>query len=113
MNVNPLVISALAPMNMPVEPNVYEGVKENYITFNYADERPALNADDEDILDETIVDIHCFTKSDPQSHKKAIRRYMRTAGFSIMDTQELYEDDTKYTHIVVTCAIGGTVDDEE
>lgn len=112
MNINPVVTSALAPIGLPVEPNVYTGTGD-YITFNYVDERPALNADDKDIMDATIVDIHCFTKGDPQAYKKTIRRRMRAAGFSIVSTQELYENDTKYTHIIVTCAIGGDVDDEE
>lgn len=111
MNVNPVIIAALSPLNMPVEPNFFEGSAEEYIVFNYVDERPAQNADDEDILDETIVRINYFTKSNPQDNKKAIRRLMRAAGFSIVDTQEVYEDDTKLTHIIVECSIGGAVDD--
>jgi hypothetical protein len=111
VNVNPTVIAALASLSLPVCPNVYTGIETDYITFNYTDERPALNADDEDIYDSTTIDVHYYTKSNPQQTKKAIRRLMRLAGFSIVSTQELYESDTNYTHVIVTCCIGGDVDD--
>src|SRR5665647_1178749 len=102
MNVNPTIKAALASL-APVYPNHYDGAATDYITFNYSDERPALRADDTDTDDETTVQVHYFTKSDPQTNKKAIRRLLRAAGFTIISTQELYESDTKFTHIVVEC----------
>lgn len=111
MNINPLVISALTSLSLPVTPNTYGGAATDYITFNYADERPALNADDVDILDETTIQVHYFTKSDPQTNKKAIRRLLRTAGFFIQSTEELYEPDTGYTHVIVYAWIEGAIDD--
>lgn len=111
MNVNPLIVSALSPLGFPVSPNVYKGTATEYITFNYADERPAVYADDEDILDETTVQVHYFTKGNPQANKKAIRRLLRSSGFSIQSTQELYESDTGYTHVVIYAWIDGVVDD--
>lgn len=114
MNVNPIVIAALTPiLGVAPTPNKYDGDATDYITFNYTDERPALSADDEDIYDTTSIDVHYFTKGNPQANKKAIRRQMRAAGFSIMSTQEIYEDDTKYTHVIVSCSIGGYIDDVE
>ena len=41
MNVNPIIISALSPLNLPVSANIYEGTADEYITFNYSDERPS------------------------------------------------------------------------
>jgi len=111
MNINSIVISALASLNLPIIPNNYAGDAAEYIVFNYADERPALNADDTDILDETTIQVHYFTKLNPQTNKKAIRRLLRSAGFSIQSTQELYETDTGYTHIIVYVWIEGTVND--
>lgn len=111
MNINPTIIAALTSLNLPVHANVYNGTASEYITFNYADERPALNADDEDILDETTIQVHYFTRSDPQTNKRAIRRLLRAAGFTIQSTQELYESDTGYTHVVVYAWIEGAVDD--
>lgn len=112
MNVNPVLITALTPiLGVAPSPNVYTGTAPDYITFNYADERPALNADDADLLDDTTVQVHGFTKGNPQVLKKAIRKALRSAGFSIQQTQELYEADTKYTHVIVYAGIDGVIDD--
>lgn len=112
MNANPILITALTPiLGVAPSPNFYAGTATEYITFNYADERPALYADDIDILDETIIQIHYFTKSNPQLKKKAIRKALRSAGFSIQSTQEVYENDTGFTHVVVYAVIDGVIDD--
>ena len=112
MNVNPLIETALASLNLPVEPDVYIGTAD-HITYNYSDERPALHADDTDRLDETTVQVHYFTRGNPHPTKKAIRRLLKAAGFSIVTTQQFYEDDTKYTHVVVEVSINGEIDDQE
>jgi len=111
VNVNAIVMSALSSLSIPVEANAYNGTAEEYIKFNYADERPVVRADDTDILDDTTIQVHYFTRGNPQTNKKAIRRLLRAAGFSIQSTQELYESDTKYTHVVVYAYIEGAVDD--
>ena len=111
MNINSIVISALSSLSLPVAANVYTGTAEEYITFNYADERPALRADDTDILDETTIQVHYFTRSNPQTNKKAIRRLLRAAGFTIQSTQEIYESDTGYFHIVVYAWVEGAIND--
>lgn len=111
MNVNFMVVNALSSLSLPVSANVYNGTAEEYVTFNYADERPALRADDEDILDETTIQVHYFTRTDPSTNKKSIRRLLRAAGFTIQSTQELYESDTEYFHVVVYAYIEGAVDD--
>jgi hypothetical protein len=111
MNVNPIIISALSPLGLPVDPNVHTGNADEYITFNYADERPALYADDSDVYDETVIQVHYFTKGNPQLNKKAIRKALRGAGFTILSTSEFYESDTGYVHIVVEAWISGVIDD--
>jgi hypothetical protein len=111
MNVNSIIIGALSSLNMPVEPDSYTGAATDYITFNYADERPAIYVETVDVYDETSTQIHYFTKSDPQTNKKAIRRLLRAAGFTITGTVELYESDTKYHHIVVEATTWGTIND--
>lgn len=111
MNVNPLIISALSSLNLPDEPNHYEGTATEYITFNYVDERPSLRADDTDIYDETTIQVHYFTKGNPQPNKKAIRRLLRASGFTIISTSEFYESDTKFNHIVVEAWIEGVIQD--
>ena len=111
MNINSIVTNALSSLGLPVAASVYNGNADEYITFNYADERPALRADDTDILDETTIQVHYFTRSNPQTNKKAIRRLLRIAGFTIQSTQEFYESDTDYFHVVVYAYIEGAIDD--
>lgn len=111
MNVNELIQNSLAPLNLPVFANVYTGSAADYITFNYADERPILYADDVDEFDETTIQVHYFTQENPQAMKKQIRKLLRQNGFSIESTQELYERDTKYNHVVVYANIESYIDD--
>ena len=111
MNINTMVINALSSLSLPVAANVYNGTADDYITFNYADERPVVRADDIDILDETTIQVHYFTRGNPQANKKAIRRLLRAAGFTIQSTQELYESDTGYFHVVVYAWIEGAIND--
>jgi len=109
--VNPLIISALASMSIPVTPDSDKGTATECIVFNYADERPVVSGNDEDLIDTTTVQVHYFTKSDPQANKKAIRRLLRAAGFTIINTQEFYETETEYNHVVVECEIDGAIAD--
>ena len=111
MNVNPIIMSALVSLKLPVFPNAYEGAADEYITFNYVNESPSLYADDTDVLDETTVQVHYFTRGNPQPKKKAIRRLLRVSGFTISNTLEFYEKDTKFTHVVVEASIGSIIND--
>lgn len=112
MNVNPLIVSALASMTpIPVTPASDKGTATEYIIFNYADERAVVSGDDEELLDTTAVQIHYFTKGNPQSNKKVIRRLLRAAGFTIINTQDFFETETGYNHVVVECEIDGAIDD--
>jgi len=109
MNVNSLIISALSSLSLPVDAGVYAGSATEYIYFNYSDERPVLRADDEDLTDMTTVQVHYFTKTNPQTVKKSIQTLLRDADFTIINVQEFFESDTQYNHIVVECWIEGFI----
>ena len=111
MNINTLVKSALSTNFSEVHANVYNGVAEKYIVFNYSDERPSVYADDTDTLDDTSIQVHLFTKENPSEDKKTIRRLLRLAGFSIVSTSEFYEADTGKTHVIVDANIEGIIND--
>lgn len=117
MNVNPLVMAALAPLKLPIFPNVWrarrkdETPPDSYFVFDYEDERPLLMVGDVQAADVTYFRVHLFTRSaDVQAMKKETRRALRLAGFSVCATAEFYEVDTKYTHIVVSLCIDGDGD---
>jgi hypothetical protein len=117
MNINPLIINALTSLSMPVCPDVYvpqhegDAPSDEYITFNYADERPASYADGEPLEEEATIHVHYFIKGDPTEKKKLIRKLLRSAGFTILSTEQYYEDDTKLTHVVVTAWIEGNLEE--
>ena len=111
MNVNPIIKTALASLGLPVTPNINLTGDTEYITFNYMDERPTLIADDTDLYDTTVIQVHYFTKTNPQQKKKDLRRLLRAGGFVVHSTAEFYEDDTALNHVVVECSIDGVIND--
>lgn len=125
MNANPLVLSALENIGIPVCWLEYKGESKEYITFNDALNAPSLYADDFDELDTVILQIHHYTKSDPQKRLKKIRRALRHAGFTILETLISKEaiatgdinlkNDTKtgFIHSIVKVQIEGRSDDFE
>ena len=113
MNVNQLLKECLKPVGFPVEPDPYTGKAKEYISFIYADERPVLSGDDMNILDSTVMQIHCFTQKNPQEIKKKIRLCLRLGGFTILSTSEDNDDKTGYNHIIVLAEIEGVIDADE
>ena len=111
MTVDSLIVSALSSLSLPVYADVYTGDEADYITFNYADERPALRADDTDIYDETTIQVHYFTKSIQTQQRKPFGGYYARVALLIISTSQFYEDDTKYRHVVVEAWIEGTIND--
>lgn len=112
MNINSTVITALTTLALPVAANIYEGTASEYIVFDYLDERPNVYADDTDTHDITRIRVNYYTKGDTQTNKKAIRRLLRAAGFTIESSPpEYYETDTGYNHAIVEAWIEGEIDD--
>jgi hypothetical protein len=105
-----LIRACLAPIGLPIHAEFYEGKDTEYITFNFADDRPALRADDTDLISEVTMQVHYFTKSNPQANKRQIRQLLRAGGFTIISTSQFYEQDTEYYHVVVEC---WTLEEEE
>ena len=111
MNINSIVVTALASLALPVTANINLAGSTEYITFNYMDERPTLIADDTDLYDTTVIQVHYFTKTNPQQKKKDLRRLLRAGGFVIHNTMEFYETDTALNHVVIECSIDGVIND--
>lgn len=109
MNINPGVISALSSLNLPTYPDVYTGAASEYIVFNVIDERPILISDNEDRAEETVFRVNYFTKGNPESKKALIKSLLRAAGYNILSLSQFYEDDTKFTHVVIEASIDGEI----
>jgi len=105
MNVNQLIINTLSPLDIPIEPDVYTGDSDKWITFNYADDRGGLFADDGPTCDIVSMQIHLFTPLDFDylNLKETIRSLLYIAGFSYAKISTIYEDDTKLRHTIFEC----------
>lgn len=106
MNINPLVISALSPLNVPIAPIRYQGSETTYITFYTYNEQPALISDDIPEFDVTSGTVDIFSQSDYKTLLKDAKKRLRNAGFSVSQGPEMYEDDTKYYHVIINIQIG-------
>lgn len=113
MSVSERLKSILGILKMPVKQDIYRGREEEYIVFNVPDERPALSGDDLSLVDEATVQVHYYTKNNPNPTKKKIRRLLRLGGFVITSTNQFYENDTGYTHVAVTASTMEVIPDDE
>lgn len=86
MNVNPSIMQALGGLGIPVRWLEYQGSAQEYVVFNDALNAPDLYADDVDQIDRVVVQIHHYTKTDPHERITQIRRALRSAGFTILET---------------------------
>lgn len=100
MNINSKLINALACLNLPVEPDVYEGTKEEYIVFEYILESDELYAGNQALESSTAIRVHYFVKGNPMPKKYKIKKLLQQAGFTVPSMTQFFEDDSKYTHVV-------------
>lgn len=111
MDVSNLMQTTLQSLNLPVAPDVYNGTATEYIVWYYLDERPILNANNKPMIDATYIRVNYYTKGNPETTKKEIRRLLRAGGFTVYSTTQLYESDTKYRHIAIDAWISGEITD--
>ena len=107
MTVQKLIMDTLSPFGYPVVPDLYEGDEKKYFTFNIADDRGYLFADDVPSTNRITMQIHFFLPmSENYIAKKAeIRKALLDAGFTYPVIEMLTEDDTQVRHIVYECEI--------
>jgi hypothetical protein len=119
MNVNPLIMSALSPIfpTIPIKADVYKGEDYKYIVFQYLDDRPAGNADNVDIIEETSIRVNYYTKNEGQTEdlqevRKSIKKALRNAGFTLMPSGESYDEEVGKYRVYVEAWIAGDSDVE-
>ena len=107
MNTNPLIMTALSNIGIPVQWMRYVGNETEYITFNDSDNRPSFFGNNEELMDIAYVQVHFFTPNNPKSTAKKIRKKLRQAGFTYLSTTEIYEETTKLFHTIIEVMIEG------
>lgn len=94
MNCNKKIIDALAPTNLPVVQDEYEGSAKKYIVFIYTDETPALWGDDGVLADTVFLQVQLITPKDFNyfTLKHQIRDLLEADGFLVTSTQSMLGD---------------------
>lgn len=107
MTVNQKIREALAPFGCPVKPDLYTGNEARWFTFNEADNRAALHANNSPRGDRVAMQIHFFLPLEENylSERRRIRRALLNAGFTYPFITMLTEDDTRIRHIIFECEI--------
>lgn len=88
----------LGSLGKKVAEDDYNGSETEYFIVNYADERAGLEADDEPLTDEVIIQVHHYFKGASTINRKKIRKLLRAADYTVINTEQFFENDTKYTH---------------
>lgn len=102
MNLNNLIISTLAPTDVPVAFRVYKGTLTTYITFFEVVDVPKRHADDELRNTQKTMQIDVWSKGSFISLAEQVKELMKDAGFLFSSGQDFYEDDTQYYHYALT-----------
>lgn len=107
MTVNEKIIQALTPLDIPVTADFYGGGEEEYITFNYADDRGGDFGDNAPLHAVAYMQIHYFAPMEKNylSIKKRIRKALFTTGFTYPDVTDATLTGEGIRHLVFECNI--------
>lgn len=105
VTVNQKIIEAVEPLGVTVTPDFDGGGANEYITFNYVDDRGEEFGDDTPLFDVAYMQVHYFLprEKDYLEKKKRIRGLLFKAGFTYPVVSELIEG--KKRHLIFECEI--------
>ena len=94
-------------LSLPTYLDFYDGTDQKYVVVTTIMQQPLTgDADDEAFI--TTVDVDLYSKKDPTSDKKAVRKALRKLGFAIAEINHFYEENEEYYHINFRCEIEET-----
>lgn len=101
------IVQSIGDLGYPYEPEVYKGKADSYFTYNYADDRGALFADNEPQTNIASMQVHFYMPADKSFSdiKKKIRNALFQNGFTYPVITVLTEDEKKIRHIIFECDI--------
>lgn len=102
MNLNPIIISALKPLGVPLAWMYYTGNVKPYMQFSVYDEYGSVFADDVETATNYYVQIDVFSETSPNTIAKQAREALEGAGFDHDRTRDFFETDTLLYHKVLT-----------
>ena len=90
-------------VEIPVEFLKYKGDKETYITFQEIINSPELSCDNECEYSVKKFDFDIYTKGNYINILKAVKQKLKANEWTwVEDSEDLFEDDTKFFHKVTT-----------
>lgn len=98
---NAVIMNALSGLGVPVRFQTYSGNEDPYITFFEYNNRPGMEADDEEVRSERYYQVDVWSKGDYTALVDDVRASMKSAGFLRRDEREFYEEDTRTFHRVL------------
>jgi hypothetical protein len=102
VSLNSIIISTLAPTNVPVAFRVYRGSETEYIRFFEIVDVPTAYAENELQNTQKSIQIDVFSKGNYAPLIEQVKTLMKEAGFLWKASQEFYEEDTGYFHYALT-----------
>lgn len=114
MNVNQKIKNALAPLKIPIFPDVCDDdTLTQYIVYNYADEYPELFSDDEPEESTVSLQIHYYVRgANPHPVRSRIAALLAKADFDVEPGPIFFENETKFRHCVLTAQIAESIENE-
>ena len=96
--INQLIISALAPLGIPVSNLKYSGIATTYITFFCYNEQGEAWAENKEIATGFYMQVDVWSKGDFTAIVEQVKTLLEGAGLARTYATEMYEDDTKIYH---------------
>jgi hypothetical protein len=94
MNLNPIIISALKPLGIPVGWMYVSADVKTYIRFTVYDEYGDLYADDVEVGTNYHVQVDVISDGSTRTLAKDARSYLEKVGFDHDRTRDDFEEDT-------------------
>ena len=96
--INKKILTALAPLSVPVSFQRYDGAADTYITFHeYLQEGEEFD-DDEETLTAHLIQVDIWSKTDYTGLSSQVKYLLGAAGLKRITEEDLYEPDTKIYH---------------
>lgn len=101
--VNKHIITALAPLGVPVSYLRYSGPEATYITFHLYRASGEVYEDDEEVATGHWLQVDIWSKSDYSTLASEVKRRLQLAGFHLLDEADFYEPDVEIYHKGIKC----------
>lgn len=98
MSLNSIIISTLAPTNVPVAFQVYSGPATTYIRFFEIVDVATVHAENEVKHSQKSIQVDVFSTGNYYALIEQVQTLMKDAGFLWKDSRETYEVDTELYH---------------